>query len=58
MITHWNYEICGKKRPDNKISVISYPVRNSPEVTRNLKYCNDRLDCQMKAIARAREKKI
>lgn len=45
----WSCDICGKERPDAKISV--HKVDIGPEglppgtVTRNIKYCNDNPNC-------------
>lgn len=61
MINYWNCEICGKKRPDKHIAVISYLMKfNSRDVgrfnpTRNLKYCEDNIDCENKAKAKAKK---
>jgi len=49
----WKCEICGKERPDNKISVITYKLKNFPKAERNLKYCNDNPDCQKEAVETA-----
>ena len=39
----WNCEICGKKRPDKMIAVITYHLRNESSCfQRNLKYCKDK----------------
>ena len=58
MIAHWNCEICGKKRPDRFISVISYPLKNLPGGTRNLKYCNDNPKCERLARQTAKTGKM
>lgn len=55
MITHWNCQICKKKRPDAKISVLSYPMRSFLGATINTKYCNDDLECYQGAVEK-REK--
>ena len=49
----WECEICKKVRPDNCISVITYPLKNIKYVERNLKYCNDNIDCVEKANKKA-----
>ena len=54
----WKCEICGKERPDEKISVITYPIKNLPGAERNLKYCNDDKNCIKKAIKKSEIKKI
>lgn len=42
----WTCHICGKERPDDKISVHSHPVKiNTIEVTENVRYCNDNPAC-------------
>jgi len=53
MITHWNCEICGRRRHDRYISVISYPLKDLPGAERNVKYCNDDEDCVAKARGKA-----
>lgn len=49
MITEWTCHICGKMRPDAKISVLSkdvLPKYNMPPNTKeNIRYCNDNPDC-------------
>ncbi len=50
----WTCHICGKERPDEKISVAvhdSSDLYNAKEgtVTSNVRYCNDNQDCEDKA---------
>lgn len=43
----WTCHICGKERPDDKISVYSRIItleRNVP-LQENVRYCNDNPDC-------------
>jgi len=46
MIT-WLCHICGKERPDDKISVFSSVIElgGGVEMTQNVRYCNDNLEC-------------
>ena len=39
----WKCTICGKERPDNKISVYSKKLKEY--LTYNIKYCNDNPEC-------------
>jgi hypothetical protein len=47
----WICHICGRERPDDKISVYSSRVETingkpiEAEVTQNVRYCNDNPDC-------------
>lgn len=55
MILSWKCDICKERRPDEKISVHKVDISgnfNLPEgyVTRNIKYCNDREECQKGTI--------
>ena len=50
--------ICGRERPDDKISVASgsfFFGRTGVEVTQNIRYCNDDPDCAAAATNRAHE---
>lgn len=58
MIDTWNCEICREERPDANISVLTYPLKDLPRSTRNLKYCNDRDECHKKAIEKSKTGKI
>ena len=51
LIDEWNCQICGEKRPDDRISVLSKPLVIEGRVigTQNIKYCNDRPSCIEKA---------
>ena len=54
----WPCEICGEIRPDDKIWVITYPLKGLPGAERNLKYCNDNKECMNAALKRSQEGKI
>lgn len=43
----WTCHICGKERPDDKISVHSKPIDLGVGVVtkQNVRYCNDNPDC-------------
>lgn len=43
----WTCHICGKKRPDDKISVVSTPMVVNGQVIgqQNVRYCNDNAVC-------------
>lgn len=41
----WVCEICKEARPDSKISVLSYHLKDLPGAERNLRYCNDKSEC-------------
>lgn len=41
----WGCDICGRIRPDSKISVAEIAIKNFPNSYRNIKYCNDMLPC-------------
>lgn len=47
----WTCHICGKKRPDNKISVETHPLVINGHVmgNQNVRYCNDNNECMEKA---------
>ena len=47
----WSCHICGKKRPDAKISVFPKSLVISGQVLgqQNVRYCNDNPECQKKA---------
>ncbi len=46
----WTCHVCGKLRPDDKISVYSrVSTRFGVELTENVRYCNDNPDCVEKA---------
>jgi len=54
MFDYWFCSVCGKKRLDKDISVAVHdysPSHKLPNGTlkRNVKYCNDNLDCKEKA---------
>jgi hypothetical protein len=42
----WTCHVCGKERPDDKISVHSKTVTmNNVPITQNVRYCNDNPEC-------------
>ena len=46
MRIEWNCHVCGKLRPDDKISVHSRTVtRGVVEIKENVRYCNDNPEC-------------
>ena len=47
----WKCHICGKERPDDKISVRQHPLIISGRVMgeQNVRYCNDNSDCTEKS---------
>ena len=49
-------EICGKRRPDDKISDIFYPTEDFAQ--RIIKYCNDNEECMNKAMQEANSKRF
>ena len=51
MITSWECQLCGRERPDDKISVFSRPLVIGGQVCgqENIRYCNDSEDCATKA---------
>ena len=55
MISTWRCQICGKERPDNKIDVVSYAVKDLPNAEVNIKYCNDSMDCYMGALEKRKK---
>ncbi len=55
MITHWNCQICKEKRPDAKISVVSYLMKILPGAQVNIKYCNDNSECLEAASKKGEE---
>jgi hypothetical protein len=48
-INEWRCDICKSIRPDDKVDVVSYQMKDCPEATINLKYCNDNWECIKKA---------
>lgn len=54
----WKCQICGKERPDEKISVISYPMKRLPGAEINLKYCNDNQECEKEAIKKSKTEEL
>ncbi len=54
MIDSWTCHICGKERPDNKISVHTIDTSKehdfpSGTMKQNVRYCNDNEECIKKA---------
>ncbi|KKM96134.1 hypothetical protein LCGC14_1181120 [marine sediment metagenome] len=47
----WTCHVCGRERPDDKISVFSRPLVLAGRVCgqENIRYCNDSDDCAKKA---------
>lgn len=54
MIKTWTCEICGRKKEDSLISVMTYFLKGLPGAERNLKYCNDIEECLQKAREKAK----
>jgi hypothetical protein len=50
----WTCDICKEVKPDNKISVLTYPILGFAGATRNLKYC-DNPECYAHALEKANE---
>ena len=47
----WTCHVCGKKRPDDKISVYirHRTLPNGVEIDENIRYCNDKPACKNEA---------
>jgi hypothetical protein len=46
MIEEWTCHVCGKLRPDNKISVYSSTIlQGDIPIKQNVRHCNDNPDC-------------
>lgn len=58
MIFTWKCDICGKQKLDEDIRVLSYPLKDFPLSTRNLKYCADNKECYDKAILKSKTGKM
>jgi len=58
MISTWRCQICKKERPDDKISVVSYTLKDFPNAKANIKYCNDSMDCYMGALEKRKKGKL
>jgi len=43
----WTCHICGRERPDDKVSVVSKPLTFDGKVIgqQNIRYCNDNPEC-------------
>lgn len=47
----WTCHVCGDERPDEKISVYTKAGRiGAVEFSQNIRYCNDRIECESGAI--------
>ena len=45
----WTCHVCGRERPDNKISVATHMRKDDGfELQENIRYCNDSKDCKEK----------
>jgi len=51
----WRCQICKKERPDDKISVVSYTLKDFPNAEANIKYCNDNMDCYRGALKKRKK---
>lgn len=54
MFEEWNCEVCGERRPDEKISVVTHDYSEQHDlpygtVKRNVKHCNDNFSCKLSA---------
>lgn len=51
MTLTWTCHVCGKERPDERISVYSRQktLPGGVVMTENVRYCNDSPDCEAKA---------
>lgn len=58
MITTWKCHMCGEERPDDKISVLSYPIKDLPGAVANQRYCNDKDECYQAAKEKAKTGKL
>lgn len=45
----WRCQACKEMRPDDKISVLTYPLKDLKNAEVNYKYCNDKPECLEKA---------
>ncbi len=50
MLDTWTCHICHKKRLDEDISVLTYPMKGLPGAEYNVRYCNDNPPCLKKAL--------
>ena len=46
----WTCHICGKERPDEKISVLTYPLKDFVGAECNVRYCNNTGTCYARAL--------
>jgi len=53
----WTCHVCGRERPDSRISVASGMIQMAGGVMmqRNVRYCNDRPECQERAMEMCKE---
>ena len=54
----WRCQICRKERPDDKISVLSYPMKGFASAQINTKYCNDNPKCYEGALEKRKKGEI
>ncbi len=54
MIHFWRCDMCGRKREDHDIEVLTYRLKSLPGGERNLKYCADNDDCYNKAMEKSK----
>lgn len=47
----WTCHSCGEERPDAQIDVATFPLKDFPGGEINIRYCNDRIECEQKAWA-------
>ena len=57
-IDTWTRHICGEERPDDKIDVLTYPLKDLPGGERNVRYCNDKDECRKGAEEKAKTGKV
>lgn len=46
---NWTCHVCDRLRPDSKIAVISFSIRDLPGAIRNVRYCADNDACEAEA---------
>lgn len=55
MIDTWTCHACGNERPDERINVYSFPLKDLPGAEINFRYCNDRPPCLEAAFKAAHD---
>lgn len=50
MIISWICHICGERKPDRLIAVLSYPLKDLLGATGNVRYCKDKPECYQEAL--------